>query len=284
MEIGIGLPSTIPGVEPSLVLRWAAEAEERGFASVGVVDRLVYSNLDPMTMLAAVAVVTTGVRLVTGVLISPLRSNAPAFAKQAATIDRLSNGRLVLGLGVGNRPDDYEIAGLDFHHRGQAFDAQLEEITAIWQGENPRLGPEPYQPGGPQLLFGGISPATFRRIARYGTGWLATASSAEVFAERRDAVTAVWDAAGRSGQPRLVAHSYAGVGPGALGVANAYFRDYYAHRLADMDALLGAALLSQDAVSEHAEQLAAVGCDEFIMTPLDPDPSQVHLLADAAGL
>src|SRR6202044_1519686 len=61
MDIGLGLPSTIPGVEPATVLRWAIDAEARGFASVGVVDRLVYPNLDPMTMLAATAVVTTRV-------------------------------------------------------------------------------------------------------------------------------------------------------------------------------------------------------------------------------
>ena len=56
MDIGLGLPSTIPGVEPATVLRWAIDAEARGFASIGVVDRLVYTNLDPMTMLAAAAV------------------------------------------------------------------------------------------------------------------------------------------------------------------------------------------------------------------------------------
>ena len=121
MDIGLGLPSTIPGVEPATVLRWAIDAEARGFATVGVVDRLVYSNLDPMTMLAAAAVVTTRVRLVTGVLVSPIRSNFPAFAKQTATIDRLSGGRLVLGLGVGNREDDFSVAGLDFHRRGRSF-------------------------------------------------------------------------------------------------------------------------------------------------------------------
>ena len=182
MDIGLGLPSTIPGVEPATVLRWAIDAEERGFASIGVVDRLVYPNLDPMTMLAAAAVVTTGVRLVTGVLVTPIRSNFPAFAKQTATIDRLSGGRLVLGLGVGNREDDFSVAGLDFHRRGRSFDAQLEEITSIWRGDRPELGPEPSRAGGPQLLFGGTSEQAFSRMTRYGAGWFASTSTGEGFA------------------------------------------------------------------------------------------------------
>jgi alkanesulfonate monooxygenase SsuD/methylene tetrahydromethanopterin reductase-like flavin-dependent oxidoreductase (luciferase family) len=284
MDIGLGLPSTIPGVEPATVLRWAVDAEARGFASIGVVDRLVYPNLDPMTMLAAAAVVTARVRLVTGVLVTPIRSNFPAFAKQAATIDRLSDGRLVLGLGVGNREDDFSIAGLDFHRRGRSFDAQLEEITSIWRGDRPELGPEPSRPGGPQLLFGGTSEHAFSRMTRYGAGWFASTSTGDGFAAGRDVAVDAWEAAGRPGRPRLVAHSYAGIGEGALESARIYLGSYYAHRIADMDNILGNALLSKDRIRERVELLRDAGCDEFILTPVDSDPDQVQLLAEASGL
>jgi alkanesulfonate monooxygenase SsuD/methylene tetrahydromethanopterin reductase-like flavin-dependent oxidoreductase (luciferase family) len=284
MEIGLGLPSTIPGVDPATVLRWAVDAEARGFASIGVVDRLVYPNLDPMTMLAAAAVVTSGVRLITGVLVTPIRSNFPAFAKQVATIDRLCDGRLVLGLGVGNRPDDFTVAGLDYHRRGRSFDDQLEEITSIWRGERPELGPAPARDGGPPLLFGGTSPQAYRRMTRYGAGWFASTSTGEGFAAGRDVALEAWTAAGRSGRPRLVAHSYAGVGPGALDSARRYLGSYYAHRAAEMDNILGAALLSADRIAERAELLRDAGCDEFILTPVDVDPDQVQLLAEASGI
>jgi alkanesulfonate monooxygenase SsuD/methylene tetrahydromethanopterin reductase-like flavin-dependent oxidoreductase (luciferase family) len=284
MDIGLGLPSTIPGVDPATVLTWAADAEARGFASVGVVDRLVYPNLDPMTMLAAAAVVTTGVRLVTGVLVSPIRSNFPAFAKQAATIDRLSGGRLVLGLGVGNRADDFTVAGLDYHRRGRSFDAQLAEITAIWRGERPELGPEPARVGGPELLFGGTSSQAYRRMTQYGAGWFASTSTGAGFSAGRDVAVAAWEAAGRSGRPRLVAHSYAGLGPGALESARSYLGSYYAHRIAEIDDILGAALLDADRIRERVELLREAGCDEFILTPVDADPEQVQLLADASGI
>jgi alkanesulfonate monooxygenase SsuD/methylene tetrahydromethanopterin reductase-like flavin-dependent oxidoreductase (luciferase family) len=284
MDIGLGLPSTIPGVEPSTVLRWAVDAESRGFASIGVVDRLVYPNLDPMTMLAAAAVVTTGVRLVTGVLVTPIRSNYPAFAKQTATIDRLSGGRLVLGLGVGNRADDFTVADLDYHRRGRSFDAQLEEITSIWRGDRPELGPAPAREGGPPLLFGGTSAQAYRRMTKYGAGWFASTSTGTGFAAGRDVALAAWEAAGRSGRPRLVAHSYAGVGPRVLDSAKSYLGSYYAHRIDDMDAIVGAALLSADRIRERVELLRDTGCDEFILTPVDADPDQVQLLADASGI
>lgn len=284
MDVGIGLPSTIPGVTPETVLQWARDAEARGFSSIGVVDRLVYPNLDPLTMLAASAAVTSRVRLITGVLIAPIRSNAPAFAKQLATIDRLSNGRLVLGVGVGNRADDYEVAGLDYHRRGRSFDAQLAEMFAIFRGERPRFGPAPARDGGPTMLFGGNSEAAFRRMVTYGSGWFASSGVPAVFEAGRDQAIAAWDRAGLPGRPRLVAHCYAGAGPRALPSANTYLRDYYAHRVNDLDNIVAACVIGSDAIAERLGLLSDAGCDEFILTPVDTDPDQVQLLADAAGL
>lgn len=284
MEIGIGLPSTIPGVAATTVLDWARVAEELGFSTVGVVDRLLYSNYDPLITLGAVAAVTTRVRLLTGVLVAPLRSNHVAFAKQAATIDEFAHGRLVLGLGVGSRSDDYEIADLDFHRRGRVFDAQLATVRSIWRGEHPRLGPLPSIPGGPTLLFGGTSPATFRRMTEFGAGWIASSGTAAGFIPGRDLAVAAWTAAGRAGRPRLVAHCYCGVGPHALAAANDYLRHYYAHRADDLDQIVGAALLDESAIAKAIDELAAEGCDEFVLTPVDANLDQVELLARVAGL
>jgi alkanesulfonate monooxygenase SsuD/methylene tetrahydromethanopterin reductase-like flavin-dependent oxidoreductase (luciferase family) len=284
MQIGIGLPSTIPGVEPATVVQWARDAEARGFSTIGVVDRLVYPNLDPLTMLTAAAVVTSTARLITGVLVAPIRSNAPAFAKQTATIDRLAGGRLVLGVGVGSRADDYEVSGLDFHRRGKAFDAQLAEVTSIWNGTHARLGPTPTSVGGPTLLFGGMSPATFRRMVTYGAGWFASSGTAEGFVQGRDLALRAWAEAGREGRPHLVAHCYAGAGPLAFDAANVYLRDYYAHRVNDLDAIVGAVLVGETAIHQRLEEMEAAGCDEFILTPVSDNLDQVQLMADAAGL
>ncbi len=129
MDVGIGLPTTIPGVRGEEVLAWARRAEAAGFSSLGTIDRVVYPSYESFISLAAAAAVTERIKLVTDILIAPLRSNTALFAKQAATIDHLSGGRLELGLAVGGRPDDYEASGVDFGARGRIFDRQLEQLT-----------------------------------------------------------------------------------------------------------------------------------------------------------
>jgi alkanesulfonate monooxygenase SsuD/methylene tetrahydromethanopterin reductase-like flavin-dependent oxidoreductase (luciferase family) len=102
MNIGIGLPAAIPGVKGDVILEWARRADSAAFSSLGVLDRVVYQNYEPLMTLAAVAGVTKRLRLMTALLIAPLRRTA-LLAKQIASLDALSNGRLTLGLGIGAR-------------------------------------------------------------------------------------------------------------------------------------------------------------------------------------
>src|SRR3954454_13255141 len=147
MDVGIGLPATIPGVQRDQLLEWARRAEARGFSSLGTLDRIVYGNYEPLIALAAAAAVTARIRLATTILIAPYRVNAALLAKQAASVDRLSGGRLVLGMAVGGREDDYEASGVDFGTRGRRFDTMLDEMVRAWDGERfgyaGRIGPDP---------------------------------------------------------------------------------------------------------------------------------------------
>src|SRR4051794_14759944 len=134
LRIGIGLPNAVPGIPGAVITEWATRAERAGFASLATIDWIVYDSYDPLLALTAAAVVTERVELMTTVLIGPVRPRA-LLAKEAATLDRLSGGRLTLGIGLGGRDDDFAAAGVPTAGRGRRFDAQLDELRRIWEGE-----------------------------------------------------------------------------------------------------------------------------------------------------
>src|SRR5688500_2644659 len=136
MDVGIGLPATIPGVEQEQLLEWARRAEARGFSSLGTLDRIVYPNYEPLIALAAAAAVTERIGLMPAILIAPYRVHAALVAKQGATLHHLSNGRLTLGVAPGGREDDYTASEVDFHTRGRDFDAMLGTWKRVWEGES----------------------------------------------------------------------------------------------------------------------------------------------------
>jgi len=295
MDVGIGLPSGIPGATATEVLDWARRAEARRFASVAAWDRMVFGNWEPLIALAGAAGVTRRVRLVTTVLNIPYRGNSALLAKQAATIQVLSDGRLVLGVGIGPRIDDFTASGTSHHGRGAAMDAALDDLTRIWEGE-PRgyagaIGPRPTPP--PALLIGGFSDASFRRVARYGSGWIG-AGAPDFFALNAEKVRAAWRQAQRPGEPRLVTAAFFALGDHAQEAASRFLLDMYSYLdksnillagdlLSHLSAqnLADAALTTVEAVRGAQRAFASVGCSELILLPASTDPGQVDLLADA---
>ena len=286
MDIGIGLPATIAGVTREQLLEWARRAEARGFSSLGTIDRLVYGNYEPLIALAAAAAVTERIRLATTILIAPSRANGALLAKQAATLDHLSNGRLVFGVAVGGREDDYEASGVDFHTRGRRFEAMLAEWQRIWSGESfgtaGAIGPAPPN-GRPALVVGGSADAAFERAARYADGWIMGGGTPDQFADGVAKLDAAWAAAGRGGSPRTMALAYFALGDGAQAAANRYLKDYYAFLGEYADMIAGSAATDAETVRQYVGGFAAAGCGELVICPTSPDPDQVDLLADVVG-
>ena len=284
MEVAIGLPTTIRGVERDQVLEWARRAEARGFSSLGTIDRLVYDNYEPLVALAAAAAVTERIRLASTILIAPYRANGMLIAKQAASVDRLSNGRLVLGVAVGGREDDYTASGVDFHARGRIFDEMLQQWHDVWAGESFGLagavGPRPAR-GRPTLMVGGSVDVAFERAARYGDGWIMGGGPPDQFRERAPKARAAWEAAGREGEPRLMALGYFALGDRAEQAANDYLRDYYAFTGEYAGMIADSAAKDAATVKQYVQGFSDAGCDELVLFPCDPDPGQVDLLADA---
>jgi alkanesulfonate monooxygenase SsuD/methylene tetrahydromethanopterin reductase-like flavin-dependent oxidoreductase (luciferase family) len=284
VDVGIGLPSTIPGTDREQLLEWARRAEARGFSSLGTIDRIVYDNYEPLIALAAAAAVTERIRLATTILIAPYRANAALVAKQAASVDRLSGGRLVLGVAVGGREDDYEASGVDFHTRGRRMDEMLETWQRVWAGESfgtaRPIGPQPSR-GRPALLLGGAADAVFRRAAEYGDGWLLGGGTPDMFRGGLAKAQAAWQAAGREGAPRTAALAYYALGDGAEQAADRYLNDYYAF-LGDYSSMIAdGAAKDAETVVQYVRGFSDAGCDELFLFPCDPDPGQVDLLAEA---
>jgi probable F420-dependent oxidoreductase len=207
MKAGILLPQAGEHVTREDVLYVAKEAEKGGLDSVWVFERLLwplkprtpyvaspdgtlpvqYQNvLDPLETLTYVAGITERVSLGT-CLIDMLFHNPVVLARRFATLDVLSGGRAIAGLGIGWSKDEYEVSGVPFKQRGARADEYLQVLKRIWTDDvvefkgqfynipASKIGPKPVQKPYPQILLGGFSPNTFTRIVKYANGWIPVA-------------------------------------------------------------------------------------------------------------
>ncbi|MFD4602970.1 LLM class flavin-dependent oxidoreductase [Streptomyces sp. NPDC058464] len=286
MKIALGLPVS----RPESLLDWARRADAGPFSALGLLDRVVYDNPEPMVTLAAVAAATTRVRVQTEVLLSPLR-NPTLLAKQSATLDRLSNGRFTLGLGIGARMDDFAAVGVDPRDRGRRLDEQMSLMRRIWAGEPSAedagpVGPAPVRPGGPEVLFGAFQPAGLARVARWGDGFVCAAPASGA-GDLFRTVERFWNEADREGRPRLVAQVNVALGPeSTVDEAREALRAYYA--FTGDDALYGAdetvrrMLTTTRDLRDTIKAYGDLGADEIMLYCWSSSVDQVDRLAELA--
>jgi alkanesulfonate monooxygenase SsuD/methylene tetrahydromethanopterin reductase-like flavin-dependent oxidoreductase (luciferase family) len=281
MDVGIGLPNAVPGVDRAGTVDWARRAEDAGFASLGTIGRVAFPNFEELTSLAAAAAVTERIRLTTDILLAPLRSNLALLAKQTATLDSLSGGgRLVLGLAPGGREDDFEVSGIDFHQRGKIFERQLQELPKIWQGDE--IGPPLLSGDRPKMLIGGYTDVSLRRAAEYADGWTQGGGTPEALAENGAKLDEMWSAAGRDGSPYKMVLFYWALGDDAEEHAREDLEAYYAWLGEEtMNQIVSSAATDADTVKSYLAAFEQAGADEVMCFPTNPDPGQVELLAEA---
>ena len=289
MKIGIGLPGNVPGVKGDFILEWAQRADAGPFSTLGTIDRLVYQNYEPFIMLASAAAVTTRIRLMTGVMLAPLRKEG-VLAKQAASLDAISNGRLTLGFGVGRRPDDYKAAPAQYSNRGRRFEDQIATMKRIWAGEDVDaengvgpIGPPPVQKGGPEILIGGGTPQAIARAGRLADGFLAAGTQPEAVESSYQMAVDAWKAAGKPGKPRLAAVASYALGPNAADVVGGYIRHYYSFLGPVAEQMAENAVSSTEAVKGMIRDLEGIGMDELVFLPTAAEMGQLDRLADIVG-
>ncbi len=277
MQVGVGLPSTVPGARRQLIIEWACRADKGPFSSLGVLDRLAYDSYDPLITLAAVAGVTHRIKLATTIVIGPLHKTA-LLAKTTASLDALSGGRLVLGLAVGARKEDYEAAGVDYRDRGKRLSEQLSSLRSFW--EDSLIGPKTVRSSGPDLLVGGLSDQGYARLVRYADGYVHGGGPPRAFARAADKAYAAWSDAGRPGKPQLWAQGYFALGDNAVREAGYhYLKDYYAFTGPFAERIAAGLLTSPQAVAQFIRGYQVAGCDELVLFPTVPDLAQLDRLA-----
>jgi alkanesulfonate monooxygenase SsuD/methylene tetrahydromethanopterin reductase-like flavin-dependent oxidoreductase (luciferase family) len=281
MRVGVGLPNSIPGMPAERLIEWAQRAEELDFSTLGVVDRIAYQSFEPLTALAVAATTTQHIGLATVILIGPLRNNA-VLAKEAATVNAISGGRLTLGLAVGARVEDYNAAGVSHRRRGERLSDQLADLRTYFSSEGFGLQESPA--GQPALLVGGTSDLAFKRMANHSDGYVHGGGPPRVFENAATTAYAAWVDAGRPGRPLLWGQGYFALGPDAKDRGLAYMLDYYsfvgpfAQRIAE--GLLTTPLDVVQFVRGYSEE----GCDELVLMPAVSELEQLDRLADVLSV
>jgi len=288
MRIALGLPSRIIGASGELMLEWITRAERGPFSSVVVTDRVVSQALEPLSVLALAAGATRRIGLMTSVVIGPTRETT-LLARQTATVDVLSSGRLTLGIGIGVRKNDYDASGFDFHRRGRRVEEQLPILRRLWSGaelsqEIGAIGPRSMRSAGPELLIGGYVPAIVQRIAKWGDGYMAPGGGEpESMLKMWREIERAWREAGRSGHPRWVGASYFALGPQALEHATQYIQANYGYNPELAAKRLRTLPTSEKAVEEAIKGQHDMGVDEFILRPCAENFDQMDRLAEIAA-
>jgi len=224
MKLGICLPHYGRPIEIGRILEVVRRAEESGLDSVWVTDHVIVPEqanviyredmLDPLAVLPWLAGVTRRVLLGTSVVILPYRSPIPV-AKLLASVDVLSGGRLIVGAAIGWLEGEFDALGVPFKERASRSDEALELLRALWTQEHPKIqtrrhraqdvvfSPMPLQKPRPPLYVGGSSEGAYRRVARLGDGWHASATNHDAFRQGADTVRRFWKEAGRESAPFL---------------------------------------------------------------------------------
>ncbi len=293
MDIAMTLPTMLPHGRTE-VLAWCRRVDEGPWSSLAVPERVTFTSHALTVELAAAAALTERVRLWSTLIVLPAH-DAVQVAKEVASIDRLCDGRLTVGVGVGGREHDYRAIGADFARRWQRMDDQIARMRQIWSQEPPfegadPVGPPPVQPGGPPFVAGVLGPKALARAARWAVGVDDPTSivsvDTAVLAAQREKVEAAWRVAGRQERPHFSASLWYALGPDAKDQLGRYVYQYmkifsepYARELA-----ASAPVHTPVALRSALDAAREAGCDEFFLVPTSADPAELDRTRDALAL
>ena len=286
------LPVTEPGWTRATVLEWARRIDQGPFSSLALGERNAFPAPEIGALMGACAALTERVRIVASIAVVTMHDPVQQ-AKQYATIDLISGGRLVLGVGTGGRVEDYRAIGADLARKRLAvLEESVSIMRRVWAGEQVVEGvlrpvePFPVQEGGPPILAGVLGPKGMASAARWADGISGMAMSARGQEARAafDLAERRWREAGREDQPILNTATWFALGEGDAPrvQVHAHLHRYFNWMPELREALARNCGFAGDAAG-FADMLKAMedaGADELQLIPTSIDPDEVDRVAE----
>ncbi len=283
MKIGLCLPYMERDYHRADILAWCKRIDQGPFSSLSCGERITGYTLEMRTLLAAAAAVTERVRIVPSLYVLPMHSAVWA-AKEVATLDQLSGGRVTLTVGVGGRENDYRAVGASFARRHQRLDEQVAAMREVWAGQPPfegcdEIGPQPVQPGGPPILAGSMGPKAIARAANWADGLYGFAMGNEKAQIQRLLAMAgsAWSERGREEKPCFVAGFWFSLARDAQSRLKNYVYSYVRNFGDDLARQVAEAMTrhTPDAVTRCLVELDELGVDEIFLVPATADLREI---------
>ena len=292
-NIGLAWVNPAPLTKPENVVNFAKKCEAMGCHSMWTIDRIVYDNLEPLTVLAAAAGATQKIRLGTSVLLANLR-HPSHVAKIISTLDFISNGRLTVGLGFGSRENDYKAVEIPFEHRGSRAVEQIQLMKRLWTEdnvthkgrfynvENLTVGPKPIQKPHPPIWTGGSADVALKRAGTWADGFICGSSAIPDFPATWEKISGYAKAAGRDpdkiNKAGLTFMAIDDDQNKAVKTVEDYVMRYYGRLRVDVanTSLVGA----PSAIIDRIGAFLSKGLDTLIIGLADPDPRQLDLFGE----
>ncbi|MEM7411581.1 MAG: LLM class flavin-dependent oxidoreductase [Myxococcota bacterium] len=287
MKIGLCFPYTQPTLDRATMLDWYRRVDEGPFSTLSCGERMIGPSVEMSSTLAAAAAVTERVRIAPTLYVLPMHP-AVFVAKQAATLDLISGGRVTVTVGVGGRPHDYRCMEAEVERKQAHMAQQVAQMRAIWRGELPfegtePVGPQPVQPGGPPILAGVMGPRAIQRAADWADGvysWSGNGERAELGAQL-ERVDAAWQEK-RSEAPMRVAGFWYSLAPNSGQRLHDYAFKYL--KIAGEDLARGVAKSltrsTPDAVRAALDDYEALGIEECLLNSATDDLAEIDGLIE----
>ena len=287
MKIGLCLPYMKEGMTREDYHAWFRHIDAGPFHSLSCGERIIGPTMDMRILLASAAAITERVEINTSLYVLPMH-DAVRAAKEIATLDVLSGGRLTVTLGYGGREQDYRAVGAEYRGRHARMDEQVARMRSIWQQQAPfdgvdPVGPRPTTAGGPRLLTGAMGPKGMARSARWAEGVYAWSGNGErhEIENTLELADLAWQEAGRESAPYKLGGFWFTLSENGQQKLYDYCYNYLLIAGEDIARWMAESVhrSNEDAVREALDNLEAAGCEEAMLSPVTGELSEIERLA-----